>query len=190
MGRYHAGDWTSQEPPIDRKKSVSRKHTLSSVVLLILVLSTGRRSSRSRDQGGCQSGGRAGVAASDRCLHRRREPRDLRRHLQPDDLRRELSGAGAGAGHRGIQNLRRTLVGQRWRCVRIQAGNGPKLVSDRAAFKDGAIGVEMKFDDRKGVSAGLIVRVGQARHRRRSVHRLRGLAGRGTPKVAAGATSQ
>src|SRR5580704_1415414 len=29
--------------------------------------------------------------------------------------------------------------------VSIQAADGPKLVSERGAFKDGAIGVEMKF---------------------------------------------
>ena len=45
--------------------------------------------------------------------------------------------------------------------IRIRAGNGPKLVSDRAAFKDGAIGVELRFADRDGVNAGLLVRVDQ-----------------------------
>ncbi len=43
--------------------------------------------------------------------------------------------------------------------VQIQATDGPKLVSDRPAFKDGAVGVEVKFADRQGVNAGLIVRV-------------------------------
>jgi hypothetical protein len=43
--------------------------------------------------------------------------------------------------------------------VRIQATDGPKLLSDRPAFKDGAIGVEVKFADRKGGNIGLIVRV-------------------------------
>ncbi len=47
--------------------------------------------------------------------------------------------------------------------VSIQATDGPKLVSERGAFKDGAIGVEMKFDDRKGTNAGLIVRVDKPR---------------------------
>ncbi len=37
--------------------------------------------------------------------------------------------------------------------------DGPKLVSDHRAFKDGAIGVEVKFENRKGTNAGLIVRV-------------------------------
>jgi hypothetical protein len=46
--------------------------------------------------------------------------------------------------------------------VRIRAADGPKLISDRAAFLDGAVGVELKFADRQGVNAGLIVRVDQA----------------------------
>src|SRR5579862_4140186 len=45
--------------------------------------------------------------------------------------------------------------------IRIQAGDGPKLVSDRPAFQDGAVGVELYFADRKGANAGLIVRVAQ-----------------------------
>jgi hypothetical protein len=53
--------------------------------------------------------------------------------------------------------------GGRWlvneEVVRIQATDGPKLLSDRAAFNDGAIGVEVKFADRKGGNIGLIVRV-------------------------------
>jgi hypothetical protein len=47
--------------------------------------------------------------------------------------------------------------------VRIQAIDGPKLVSDHAAFKDGAVGVEVQFTDCKGGNAGLVVRVDQAR---------------------------
>jgi hypothetical protein len=47
--------------------------------------------------------------------------------------------------------------------VRIQATDGPKLLSDKAAFKDGQVGVELKFADRKGVNGGLIVRVTEAR---------------------------
>jgi hypothetical protein len=43
--------------------------------------------------------------------------------------------------------------------LRIQATDGPKLVSERAAFKDGTVGVEIQFADRKGVNGGLIVRV-------------------------------
>jgi hypothetical protein len=45
--------------------------------------------------------------------------------------------------------------------VRIEAIDGPKLISDRAAFKDGAVGVDLHFADRKGVNGGLIVRVDQ-----------------------------
>jgi hypothetical protein len=45
--------------------------------------------------------------------------------------------------------------------VRIQAADGPKLLSDHAAFRDGAVGVEVRFADRKGGNAGLIVRVDQ-----------------------------
>jgi hypothetical protein len=43
--------------------------------------------------------------------------------------------------------------------VRIHAADGPKLISDRARFRDGTIGVELKFAERNGVNAGLIVRV-------------------------------
>ena len=43
--------------------------------------------------------------------------------------------------------------------VRIDGADGPKLVSDHAAFKDGAVGVELFFADRKGENAGLLVRV-------------------------------
>jgi alpha-L-arabinofuranosidase len=43
--------------------------------------------------------------------------------------------------------------------VRVDATDGPKLVSDRAGFKDGQVGVELLFADRKGQNAGLIVRV-------------------------------
>jgi hypothetical protein len=46
--------------------------------------------------------------------------------------------------------------------VRIQATDGPKLVSGRAAFRDGAVGVEVQFADRHGGNAGLIVRVDRA----------------------------
>jgi hypothetical protein len=45
--------------------------------------------------------------------------------------------------------------------VRVEATDGPKLISDRAAFKDGAVGVDLNFADRKGVNGGLIVRVDQ-----------------------------
>src|SRR3954471_1645909 len=42
-------------------------------------------------------------------------------------------------------------LGGRWLVVddaiRIRAGNGPKLISDWAAFMDGAIGVELRFAD-------------------------------------------
>ncbi len=45
--------------------------------------------------------------------------------------------------------------------VQIQAADGPKLISNRAAFKDGAVGVELKFANRDGANGGLIVRVDQ-----------------------------
>jgi hypothetical protein len=58
-----------------------------------------------------------------------------------------------------------TPLGGSWQVkdgvVRIQATDGPKLVSDHAAFRDGAVGVEVQFADRKGSNAGLIVRVDQ-----------------------------
>src|SRR6185437_15910387 len=38
----------------------------------------------------------------------------------------------------------------------IDAGDGPKLVSDRPAFEDGAAGVEIMFRNREGQNAGLI----------------------------------
>jgi hypothetical protein len=40
----------------------------------------------------------------------------------------------------------------------IDGQDGPKLVSDRGAFNDGAVGVELRFADRQGDNAGLIVR--------------------------------
>jgi hypothetical protein len=40
----------------------------------------------------------------------------------------------------------------------VQATDGPKLVSDHAPFRDGSVGVEVKFDARDGVNAGLVVR--------------------------------
>ncbi|HEX5269685.1 MAG TPA: family 16 glycoside hydrolase, partial [Gemmataceae bacterium] len=43
--------------------------------------------------------------------------------------------------------------------LRARAGEGPKLVSDHAAFADGEAGVEVFFADRKAGNAGLIVRV-------------------------------
>lgn len=46
--------------------------------------------------------------------------------------------------------------------LRIQAANGPKLISHHAAFRDGAVGVEVRFADRKGGNAGLIVRADRA----------------------------
>jgi alpha-L-arabinofuranosidase len=59
-----------------------------------------------------------------------------------------------------------TALGGSWQVkdgvVRIQATDGPKLVSDHAAFTDGAVGVEVQFADRKGGNAGLIVRVDKA----------------------------
>jgi hypothetical protein len=46
--------------------------------------------------------------------------------------------------------------------VRIHAADGPKLLSERPAFRDGVVGVEVQFADRKGGNAGLIVRVKKA----------------------------
>jgi hypothetical protein len=46
--------------------------------------------------------------------------------------------------------------------LRIQATDGPKLVSDQAAFRDGAVGVEIQFADRQGGNGGLLVRVEKA----------------------------
>jgi alpha-L-arabinofuranosidase len=43
--------------------------------------------------------------------------------------------------------------------LRIDGGDGPKLVSYHASFKDGAAGVELFFADRNGQSAGLVVRL-------------------------------
>jgi len=43
--------------------------------------------------------------------------------------------------------------------LRISGLDGPKLASQRGAFKDGAVGVELFFADRTGENAGLIVRV-------------------------------
>ena len=45
--------------------------------------------------------------------------------------------------------------------VRIDAADGPKLISERAPFTDGQVGVEVRFGDRRGQNAGLIVRVDQ-----------------------------
>jgi hypothetical protein len=41
----------------------------------------------------------------------------------------------------------------------IDGDDGPKLISKHKAFRDGAVGVEMLFPDRRGQNAGLIVRV-------------------------------
>ena len=40
----------------------------------------------------------------------------------------------------------------------IEGRDGPKLVSDCGAFSDGGVGVELRFADRQGDNAGLIVR--------------------------------
>ncbi len=45
--------------------------------------------------------------------------------------------------------------------VRIDGGAGPRLASDRAPFADGVVGVEVKFADRRGGNAGLVVPVDQ-----------------------------
>jgi len=43
--------------------------------------------------------------------------------------------------------------------LQTDGGDGPKLVSSHAPFKDGAAGVELFFADRNGQSAGLVVRL-------------------------------
>jgi hypothetical protein len=45
--------------------------------------------------------------------------------------------------------------------VRIDARDGPKLISDIAAFADGKVGVEVLIKDRSGVNAGLILRTSE-----------------------------
>ncbi|MFO0925747.1 MAG: DUF1080 domain-containing protein [Gemmataceae bacterium] len=56
--------------------------------------------------------------------------------------------------------------GGRWQvrdgAVHVDAADGPKLVSTRPAFRDGEVGVEVYFAERRGENAGLIVRVDQA----------------------------
>jgi hypothetical protein len=58
-----------------------------------------------------------------------------------------------------------TPLGGNWQVkdgvLRIQAVDGPKLVSDQAAFRDGAAGAEVRFADPKSGNAGLIVRVAE-----------------------------
>jgi alpha-L-arabinofuranosidase len=46
--------------------------------------------------------------------------------------------------------------------VHIDGSDGPKLVSDHSAFRDGAVGVEVFFSRRQGENAGLIVRLSNA----------------------------
>ena len=46
--------------------------------------------------------------------------------------------------------------------VSIDGQDGPKLVSDHTAFSDGAVGVELRFADRAGDNAGLIVRASRS----------------------------
>ncbi len=46
--------------------------------------------------------------------------------------------------------------------LRMQAADGPKLIAERAACKDGRVSVELQFPDRKGQNAGLIVRAEKA----------------------------
>ena len=53
--------------------------------------------------------------------------------------------------------------GGQWRVeggeVRVQATDGPKLVSQHPSFGDGEVGVELKFDEKTGINAGLVVRL-------------------------------
>jgi hypothetical protein len=46
--------------------------------------------------------------------------------------------------------------------VHIQAADGPRLVSEHPAFRDGAVGVEVQFAERTGGNAGLVIRVDKA----------------------------
>ena len=46
--------------------------------------------------------------------------------------------------------------------IQVHATDGPKLISDHPAFKDGTVAVEVKFADRKAGNAGLIVCVNRA----------------------------
>ena len=58
-----------------------------------------------------------------------------------------------------------TAHGGRWvvrdGVVSIDGLDGPKLVSQRGAFTDGVVGVELRLADRRGGNAGLIVRVSE-----------------------------
>ena len=46
--------------------------------------------------------------------------------------------------------------------LHIQALDGPKLVSDYPAFKEGTVGVELFFAEKTGHSAGLVLRINDA----------------------------
>jgi hypothetical protein len=65
------------------------------------------------------------------------------------------------AGASPVRGFR--AFGGRWRLqngeVSVEGGDGPKLVSDRAPFGDGEVGVEVFLADRRPGNAGLIVRV-------------------------------
>jgi hypothetical protein len=56
--------------------------------------------------------------------------------------------------------------GGRWKVTGDElagdAGDGPKLISERPAFSDGEVGVEVLFPDRRMGNAGLILRAGNA----------------------------
>jgi hypothetical protein len=58
-----------------------------------------------------------------------------------------------------------TAYGGRWvakdGAVSGAGGDGPKLISDEAAFAAGEVGVEMFLPERKGGNAGLIVKVSE-----------------------------
>lgn len=58
------------------------------------------------------------------------------------------------------------IHGGRWQVrdgsVHVDAADGPKLVSHRPAVRDGEVGVELYFAERRGDNAGLIVRVAEA----------------------------
>ena len=74
--------------------------------------------------------------------------------------------------------------------VRISGLDGPKLVSRHAAFRDGAVGVDVLFSPAPGRKRRPDRARGRRRHRRRQFRRLRGVAGCGSAEPAPGPASQ
>ena len=69
----------------------------------------------------------------------------------------KLSGADAFPSMAGFKTFSGHWI-SRASPLRMQAADGPKLIAERAACKDGRVSVELQFPDRKGQNAGLIVR--------------------------------